>query len=156
MFVCLLYCLFIVYCYCCFQGEAEQAWDGVGGGPGGGERGEDAGDRGRDRRREDPPHRTGIQGQYHDENIKYKYRIRPTKRTVPNKRNPPIFRGNWGTSKRQRLSPYVKSPKEVTKTKSHTFPLAVSANPALNIPPFQQSLCALTVHIRRMIVLLTN
>ena len=38
------------------------------------------------------------------------YRIRLIKRTVPNKRTPPIFRGNWGTSKRQRSSPYVKSP----------------------------------------------
>ena len=30
---------------------------------------------------------------------------------------PPIFRGNWGTSKRQRSSPYVKSPPRSNKIK---------------------------------------
>ena len=44
-------------------------------------------------------------------------------------------------------------PPEVTKI--HTFPLAVSANQPW-IPPFQQSLRALTVHIPRMIILLTK
>ena len=66
-----------------------------------------------------------------------KYCIRWIKRTVPNKRIPPIFRGNWGTSKCKDRLLMLNLPPEVTNT--HTFPLAVSANQCW-IPPFQQSL----------------
>ena len=44
-------------------------------------------------------------------------------------------------------------PEEVRKAKSHTFPLAVSANQRWN-PQFQQFLRALNVDFRRMIVLM--
>ena len=51
--------------------------------------------------------------------------------------------------------PAQMSRKTKLKAKLHTFPLAVSANQRW-IPQFQEFLRALTVHIRRMIVLLTN
>ena len=55
--------------------------------------------------------------------LEKRYRIRPIKRTVPNKRPPPP-------------PPYFS---KVRKAKSHNFPLAVSANQHW-IPPFQQFL----------------
>ena len=86
--------------------------------------------------------------------ISLKYRIRLIKRMVTNKYTPPLFFTEiGGPASAKDCLLMLNLPPEVTKT--HTFPLAVSANQRW-IPPFQQSLHALTVHIRRMIVLLTN
>ena len=80
------------------------------------------------------------------------YGIRPIKRTVPNRCTPlPIFRGNWGTSKHQRLSPYVKPPPRSNQNQITYLSSCCVCKPALNsaisaVP--SRSHCSYSLHDR--------
>ena len=59
------------------------------------------------------------------------YRISPIKRMVPNKRTPPpplFFVEIWGPASAKDRLLMLNLPPKVTKTKSHTFPLALFGN----------------------------